>query len=121
MSSATQSSPLDNTVFIDLAIESWRFAKRASRWIRSMPAHEQPKIVSQLLYFNSRIEAALQQSGLNFVELEGTTYDTGIPAEVVNLGDFSSADTLVVDQVLEPAVVGANGFLRLGKVIVKRT
>jgi len=41
-------------------------------------------------------------------------------ATPLNIEEFKPEDTLIVDQMLEPIVMGANGVIRTGTVMLKR-
>ena len=54
------------------------------------------------------------------MNLEGQPYDTGMAASPINIADFAPDDHLVVDQMVEPVIMGGNGIVRTGTVMLKR-
>jgi hypothetical protein len=52
------------------------------------------------------------------VNLEGQPYDVGMAVSALNLSDFSPDDALVVEQMLEPVIMGSEGLLKGGTVIL---
>jgi hypothetical protein len=68
--------------------------------------------------------AALQKSfsaaGLRIVNLEGQKFDPGMAVTVANPTDFGPNEALFVEQMLEPVIMGKDGLVRTGKVILGR-
>ena len=106
---------------IDVAVESWRLARLFSRVIGKLDAGEGNRYASQLRYFQKKLAESLEASGLAIVDLEGQIFDPGMAASALNLGDFEPDDRLLVDQMLEPIVVGPNGLRRTGTVMLRRS
>jgi hypothetical protein len=57
---------------------------------------------------------------LKLVNVEGQPFDPGIAASAMNLGDFAPEDALLVDQMVEPIVMGPNGLKRQGTVMLRK-
>jgi hypothetical protein len=108
------------TEMAELAVESWRFAEEYRRLIFKLDANEQSRFESKLRYFKERVLSCLAGGGLSLVTLEGNRYEMGIAADVLNLGDYSSNDDLIIDQMIEPVIMGPNGIVRTGKAMVRR-
>jgi hypothetical protein len=107
-------------VLAELAVESWRFAKEYRRLVSKLDANEQSRFGNKLTFFLQRLQACLADGGLSLVNLEGQPYEMGIAADVLNLDEFSPQDSLVVDQMIEPVVMGPNGIVKTGKAMVRR-
>ena len=105
---------------IDLAVDSWRLAKLFGRVLQKLDAGEGARHLSQVRYFRKRLEEVLAASGLKLVDIEGQPFDPGMAASAINIGDFTSNDVLVVDQMLEPIVMGAEGVIKSGTVTVRK-
>ncbi len=105
---------------VDVAIESWRFAKLFSRMLSKLDAGDAPRYGNQLRYFLKRVDESLEIPGLRFVNLEGQPYDPGIAASALNIADFGPDDELIVDQMMEPIVMDASGLLRPGTIMLKK-
>lgn len=115
---------LERKALIDVSIESWRFARVFSRLISKLDAGEAPRYVNQARYFLKKIDDELDGFGLRIVNLEGHPYDTGMPISALNIADFGPDDVLLVEQMVEPVVMGSDGLVRggtamLAKVILK--
>jgi len=104
---------------IDISLESWRFAKLFVRLLAKLDAGEAPRYANQHRYFLKRLDEALDATGLRIVNLEGHPFDPGMAASPLNIGDFGPDDPLVVDQMVEPVLMGKDGVVRTGTVMLK--
>jgi hypothetical protein len=107
-------------VLAELAVESWRFAKEYRRLILKLDANEQNRFASKLNYFLQRLQSCLAEGGLSLVSLEGQPYEMGIAADVLNLDEFSAGDDLIIEQMIEPVIMGPDGIVKTGKAMVRR-
>jgi hypothetical protein len=105
---------------IDIAIESWRFARLFSRLMSRLDAGESARYVNQLRYFQRKVEQSLDSVGLRLVNVEGEIFDPGMAASALNIGDFGPHDTLQVDQMVEPIIMGPSGLRKQGTVMLRR-
>jgi hypothetical protein len=105
---------------MDTAVESWRFARLFWRLVSRLEPGENTRYINQLRYFYKRLEENLERAGIRLVSLEGQPYDTGVAATALNVADFSPDDVLVVDQMLEPIIMGTEGLLRPGTVTLRK-
>ncbi len=106
---------------IDIAVESWRFAKLFSRLVSKVDAGEGARFINQYRYYLKRLEENLEQAGLRLVNVEGHPYEPGIAATALNIGDFGPDDHLLVDQMVEPIIMGQEGLVRAGTVMLRKT
>lgn len=105
---------------IEMAIESWRFSRLFGKLIQKLDAGESSRYVNQIRYFQKRVEESLESSGLRLVNVEGQFYDTGMAASALNLEDFNPEDALLVDQMIEPIIMGPNGLRKQGTVMLRK-
>jgi len=105
---------------INMAVESWRFCRVFDRMLAKLDAGEQSRYKSQFRWFIKRIEESLAEAGLRLVNLEGQRFDPGMPATAINIEEFEVNDTLIVDQMLEPTIVGEEGLIKTGTVILRK-
>jgi hypothetical protein len=103
-----------------LSVESWRFSRLFSRLLSKLDAGEGTRYVNQYRYYIKRVEESLGAAGLRLVNVEGQAYDPGIAATALNLGDFGPDDVLLVDQMIEPIIMGAEGLVRAGTVMLRK-
>ena len=116
---APDTEALSNSL-MDIAVESWRFGRVFERLLTKLDAGEQSRYQSQYRWFQKRIEESMDSAGLMIVNIEGQVFDPGVAASAMNLDEFSTEDHLVIDQMIEPIIMGPKGLLRSGKVIVRR-
>lgn len=111
---------LENTL-IEVVIEGWRFSRLFARLIGKLDAGESSRYTNQLRYFQKRIEESLEASGMKVVNVEGQPFDPGMAVSAINIGDFDPDDVLVVEQMVEPILMGREGLRRQGTVTLKKT
>lgn len=105
--------------FLDLAIESWRFAKLFSRVTGKMDLNEANRYSNQLRYFQKRLDDSLLAINMKIVNLEGQLYDPGMAATPLNIADFGPDDKLVVSQMVDPLIMGPEGIVKSATVMLK--
>ena len=108
------------SLVIDMAIESWRFSRLFVRVAGKLDAGETAKYVNQLRYFQKKVEDGLNQIGLKVVNLEGQSFDAGMAVSAINIEDFEASDNLVVEQMIEPVIMGSDGLRRSGAVMLRK-
>jgi hypothetical protein len=105
---------------IDVAVESWRFARLFAKVIGKLDIEEGARYASQLRYFQKRVEDSTSAAGLKLVNVEGEVFDPGMAVSALNISDFAPEDTLAVDQMIEPIVMGSSGLKKQGTVMLRR-
>ena len=120
MSAGEESVEKCRSALIDAAVEGWRFSRLFSRLISKLDAGESSRYLSQQRYFQKKISESLEDVGLKLVNVEGQVYDPGIAATALNLEDFAPHDMLMVEQMVEPIIMDANGLCRSGTVMLMR-
>jgi hypothetical protein len=105
---------------IDIAVESWRFSRLFARVVNKLDAGEASRYFNQLRYFQKKLEESLEATGLKLVNVEGQPFDPGMAASALNVGDFEPDDTLLVDQMVEPIIMGPSGLKKQGTVMLRK-
>ncbi len=105
---------------IRMAVESWRFGKVFERLLQRLDAGEKSRFASRLRWFLKQTAEGLESAGLKTVDVEGQPYDPGLAATPLNLDEFDSGDSLIVDQMLDPVIMGREGIVRTGTVILRK-
>lgn len=105
---------------IDLAVESWRFSRLFGKVVSKLDAGESGRYINQIRYFQKKLEENLDSNGLKLVNVEGQPYDAGMAASALNLGDFGPDDVLLVEQMLEPIIMGPKGLRKQGTVMLRK-
>jgi hypothetical protein len=105
---------------IDIAVEGWRLAKTFARLLKKMDAGEGARYLNQHRYYLKRLHESMEQVGMRFVDVEGAPYDPGMAATPLNVADFEPDEGLLVDQMIEPIIMGPDGLVRPGTVVLRR-
>ena len=105
---------------LDIAIESWRFGRLFDRLLTKIDAGEQGRYQGQYRWFQKKLEDSLTVAGMRVVNVEGHPFDPGMAATPLNIEEFESQDKLVVDQMLEPIIMGPDGLVRTGTVTLRK-
>ena len=105
---------------ISMTVESWRFGRVFDRLLTKLDAGEQNRYKSQFRWFIKKVEEALEIAELRIVNVEGHTFDPGMAATPLNIEEFDAKDALIVDQMLEPIIMGKEGLVKTGTVTLRR-
>lgn len=105
---------------VSLAVESWRFSRTYERLLTKLDAGEQNRYLGQFRWYLKKVEDALAGADLRIVNVEGHPFDPGIAATPLNVDEFDAADALFVDQMIEPIIMGNNGLVRTGTIILRK-
>jgi len=105
---------------IDVAVESWKFSRIFAKVVNKLDAGEAGRYVNQLRYFQKRVEQNLDSAGLKLVNVEGHVFDPGMAASPLNIEDFGPEDALLVDQMVEPIIMGRDGLKKPGTVMLRK-
>ena len=105
---------------INLAIESWRFAKGFERLLRQVDVAQPKRYESQIKWITKQTEDSLADVGLRIANVEGHPYEVGIPATPMNIEDFDPDDTLEVDLMLEPIIMEGTVPINTGKITLRK-
>lgn len=105
---------------LDISLESWRFGKLFDRLLTKLDAGEQSRYRGQFRWFQKKLEVSLSIAQLQIINVEGHPYDTGMAATPLNIDEFDPKDTLVVDQMLEPIIMGPDGIVKTGTVTLRK-
>lgn len=119
MSSDETNNQLEDSL-IDMAVESWRFSRLFARVMNKLDAGEAARYMNQLRYFQKKVEENLDAAGLKLVNVEGQPFDAGMAASALNIGDFGPEDMLLVDQMVEPIIMGPAGLRKQGTVMLRK-
>ena len=105
---------------INMAAESMRFSRLFERLLLKLDAGEQTRYRSQFQWFLKKVEEALGDAGMHIVNVEGENFDPGMAATPINIEDFDKNDDLIVEQMIEPIIMGSEGLIRSGTVILRK-
>lgn len=105
---------------IEIAIESWRFSRLFLRLINRLDAGDASRYSNQLRYFLQKLDEGLGVNGFKLVNVEGQPFDPGMAVSALNMADFAPDDGLLVDQMMEPIVMGPEGVRKFGTVMLRK-
>lgn len=111
---------IEINALIDVAIEGWRFARAYARLVEKLDLNEAQRYANQARYFIKKIDDSLKSLGISLVSIDGHSYDPGMAVSALNLVDFASEDALVIEQMIEPIVMGHQGVVRSGTVLLAK-
>lgn len=121
MESSASDSAVDlRQPLMEIVIESWRLAKLFQRVIGKLEGAESIRYANQIRYFQKRIDDTLAMLELRLVSLEGHPYDPGMAATPLNIADFGPDECLVVEQMVEPILMGPGGIVKSGTILLKQ-
>ena len=105
---------------LDLAVESWRLSRLFERLVLSVDLDEKNRFIGGLRWFEKNLTRFLADVNIRVVSLENQEYDSGMAATALNIDDFSDEDSLVVDRMIEPIILGPKGILRTGTFTLRK-
>lgn len=111
---------LERKALIDVSIEGWRFTRIFGRLLSKLDAGEAPRYANQARYFIKKIDDVMDGFGMKIVSLEGQPYDPGMAVSALNIADFGPDDILIIDQMVEPIIMGRDGLIRGGTVMLSK-
>ncbi len=124
MSEETQNETMTHEAmreaFITMAVESWKLARAFGNMLRTIEPHRQNRYMDQLRCFSKTAGETMDVTGLSFVSIEGQYFDPNMAVTPVNLEEFAAQDLLVIEQMLEPIVMGKDMVLRPGTVLLRK-
>ena len=105
---------------VNLAIESWRFQRLFAKALLKMDPADAGRFANQHRFFGRKIDENLDTVGIRLVTIEGQHFEVGAAATALNIADFGPAEAVTVDQMIEPIVMGPNGVIRAGTVMLRK-
>ena len=103
-----------------MAIASWRFRRTFGNAMMKLEAGESQKYIGQYNWVMRKVKDAMDAAGMWYVDLEMQKYDIGLPVTAVNLDDFEPDESLYIEQMIEPVIMGDGGLKNYGKVMLGR-
>lgn len=105
---------------LDLAVEAWRFGKVFERVTKKLDAGEATRHLGQQRWYLKRLNELLGEAKYKLVNVEEKPYDPGMAVIPLNIAEFDQNDILIVDQMLEPIIMGENCIMKMGTVMLKK-
>lgn len=105
---------------IKIVTENWRLMKLFMKVLTKLEASEAHRYMNQVRYFQKTINDNLELINLRIVDLEGQLYDPGMAASPLNIDEFDADDKLIVEQMLEPLIMGNEGIKKQATINLMR-
>jgi len=106
---------------VSLAVEAWRLSRHFSRALQDLDAGLADRHMNRVRFFERSLTNLLGKAGIQLANLEGQPFESGAAVTALNLEDYPDSDSLVIDQMIEPVVLGTSGVLRAGTATVKES
>jgi hypothetical protein len=119
-SETSDRSDLLERSLIEVAVETWRFSRLFERVVNKLDAGEQVRYANQMRYFQRKLQEQFDAAGLKLVSLEGQVFDPGMAASALNISDFGPDEQLLVEQMVEPIIMGTDGLRRQGTIVLRK-
>jgi len=105
------------TRLVDYFTETMNLCKMVGTLINGIDYSEQNKYRGRLDWFLQRNIEFFQDEGLELITYErGFPYHTGLPVTALNESEFSAGDALIIDMVVEPALIFNDKIIKYGLV-----
>ena len=106
---------------VSLAVESWRLSRHFSRALQDLDAGLAGRHLNRVRFFERSLSTLLGKAGIQLANLEGQPFEPGTAVTALTLEDYPGSQPLVIDQMIEPVVLGTTGVLRPGTATVKES
>ena len=106
---------------IDMILESWRFMNVFRNAMMKLSLEEQERYKGRYSWFHRMLNEIAETAGLRIIKInQGETYDIGMAVTALNIEDFQSDDTLIIEQMIEPIIMEKDSVIRRGSVMLER-
>ena len=107
--------------FIQVILESWRFAKGYSKLVEKLDLLERQKYRGRYDWYLRKLREQAERAGFVLKEYdEGTVYDPGMAVKALNADECPEGTSLVEEQMVEPIILRTDGQLvKLGTILVR--
>ena len=102
-----------------LALDFWKLLRTSERIIAGLPEEKRARVAAQLRFSTSRFDSHLEALGLSMPTFEGQLFGPELPAIAVNADDFRSAENLVIESAVEPALIWNGKVVQNARVMLK--
>lgn len=102
-----------------LAVHYWKLCATLDRELAFMAAERVQAAEAQLRFARRKLESVLDAEGLRIATWDGAEWTADIPASPVNAEDIGVDSTPVVDATLEPTIIGPDGIVHPGRILLR--
>lgn len=104
-----------------LALDFWKLLRTSERIMSGLPEDKRTRFAAQLRFSSSRFDSHLESLGLSLPTFEGQLFGAELPAVAVNADDFETAQNLVVESAVEPALIWNGKVIQNARVMLKES
>lgn len=109
----------DLTAIAEFLVEDFRFSRSFCSALNKLFAEEKKRYESAYNFHRKKVDELMEKLHLQLVIFDGKEYDDGLPITPLNIDEFGKSDRLVIEQTIEPTVLGEDGkVLKRGTVIL---
>lgn len=111
----------ENPTAAELAVDYWKLLKVCERMMKSLPEDRRKRAGAQVRFSATRLENHLDALGIELLTFEGAQFGPELPAVAINADDFGSAENLLVESAIEPAVIMHGKVVQNAQVMLKES
>lgn len=119
-------NPKKNTneinIVADFIVEEHRFLKSYISAVNKLFPEERNKYLSAYEFHIGKINDMARETNLSILKCENMDYEEGLPLSALNADEFTKEDALVIQQIIEPAIINTTtgNAIRMGSVILAK-
>ena len=102
-----------------LALDFWKLLRTSERIMGGLQEDKRPRLAAQLRFSSSRFASHLEALGLSMPTFEGQLFGAELPAVAVNADDFDTAENLIIESAVEPALIWNGKVIQNARVMLK--
>jgi hypothetical protein len=102
-----------------LAVQYWKLCAALERELGHADPARREAGEAQLRFARRKLDSVLEGEGMRLATYEGEAFTPEIPASPVNADDISEGAASVAET-LEPTIIGADGIVHGGRILLKQ-
>ena len=103
-----------------LAVQYWKLCEAFEREIALGAEGRREAAEAQLRFARRKLDTVLEQEGMHLQTFDGAPWSPEIPASAINPEDIADGSDAAIAGTIEPTVIGAEGVLHNGKILLKQ-
>lgn len=111
---------MSQSALATLAVHYWKLCAAFERELTLVDPTRQEAGAAQLRFARRKLEAVLEGEGLRLATFDGAAWSAEIPASPVNADDITDDAAAHVIDTIEPTIIGVQGVIHGGKILLKQ-
>jgi hypothetical protein len=103
-----------------LAVQYWKLCAAFEREVALGAEGRREAGEAQLRFARRKLDTILEQEGMHLQTFDGAPWSPEIPASAINPEDVADGAGATIANTIEPTVIGAEGILHNGKILLKQ-